>query len=202
LSSKDFFDRYYQAHNQPYYSKSLYSFFNEIVLAKLPSHELKILELGGGSFSLFEDFSDLKAEITSIDFSSEAIAKAPQSKINYLEADISNSSYFNEAKYDLIFDSHCLNCITGSDQRDLAFKNIYGSLKEGGIFTSELMVQPSGEKVFMPLKVIKTVREFEEEILSYGFRILSFMVSRSEHFETVVDGVEVKCDLLRVVVGK
>jgi SAM-dependent methyltransferase len=201
LSSKDFFDRYYQAHNQPYYSKSLYSFFNEIVLSKFFPHELRILELGGGSFSLFEDFSNLKAEITSIDFSKEAINKAPKSRINYLEMDITGDS-FDKAKYDLVFDSHCLNCITDEEQRKVAFKNIYGSLKPDGIFASELMVQPSGEFVSMPLKVIKTARELEEEILSHGLRILSFMVLKTERFGTVVDGREVECDLLRVVAGK
>ncbi|MDD4973173.1 MAG: class I SAM-dependent methyltransferase [Bacteriovorax sp.] len=202
MNSKDFFDQFYQKTKEHSYSKSLYTFFEEIVRPRLSTSDLVILELGSGHFSLFEDISDLQAEVTAIDFSSSAIALAPKSKISYKEVSLVDGLFFNEAKYDLVFDSHCINCITNEEERDIAFKNIYASLKVDGLFASELMIQPDVDQVSMPFKMIKSTQDVEQEIISHGFRILYFTISRDSGFTSVVDGKEIKCDLLRLVAEK
>ncbi|MBC7539547.1 MAG: class I SAM-dependent methyltransferase [Bacteriovorax sp.] len=202
MNSKDFFNQFYKKTKEHSYSKSLYTFFENNVRPRLTQNDLKILELGSGYFSLFEDITNLSADITAIDFSSLAIAKAPKSKITYKEVNIVESTFFNEAKYDLVFDSHCLNCITNEDDRDNAFKNIYSSLKADGLFASELMIQPEVGSVSMPFKMIKTAVELEQEIISHGFKILYFMISKESGFTSIVEGREIKCDLLKLVVQK
>jgi SAM-dependent methyltransferase len=202
LNSKDFFNQFYKKTKEHSYSKSLYTFFEENVRPRLILDDLKILDLGSGYFSLFEDITNLSADVTAIDFSSLAIAKASKSKITYKEVNIVENTFFNEAKYDLVFDSHCLNCIANEDDRDNAFKNIYSALKTGGIFASELMIQPETGAVSMPFKMIKTAVELEQEIISHGFRILYFSVSSESGFASVIEGKEVKCDLLKLIAQK
>ena len=193
--------------NQDYsYSSSLINFFENTVRARLSEHDLKILDLGCGFYSLFEDVLNLNAEITAIDFSNIAIEKALQSKkgskICYKEAGILDAQYFSEAKYDLIFDSHCINCIESNEERELAIKNIYSSLKKGGLLASELMIQPEIGFVSMPLKMIQSSIQIEKEILSRGFKILYFMVSRDSGFTSMINGNEIKCDLLKLIAEK
>ena len=54
----------------------------------------------------------------------------------------------------------------------------------------------------MPFKMIKSAVELEQEIVSHGFQILYFMISKDSGFINETDGVEVKCDLLKVVATK
>lgn len=202
MDSKEYFEQFYEKKTEHLYSKSLYHFFEHIIRPRLSSDQLEILELGSGHYSLFEDIVDLNAQVTAIDFSAHAIAKAPKSKILYKELNIVDNLFFNESIFDLVFDSHCVNCIINKTERDIAFKNIYSALKTNGLFASELMIQPNGEKVFMPFKMIKSAIEMEEELLSYGFKIRYFTISRDDVFTNVVDGKEIKCDVLKVIVQK
>ena len=110
-----------------FYSRSLFDFFEKIVRPRLFNSDLKILELGSGNYSFFEDVLNLNAEITAIDYSSAAIESAVSSKINYQEINVLDSNFFISAKYDLIYDSHCINCIEIDDERNIAFKNIYSA---------------------------------------------------------------------------
>jgi len=202
LNSKDFFEQFFKINPKHSYSQSLLHFFEEIVRPRLAANQLSILDMGAGNYSLFEDLQKFNAKITAIDFSKNAIKNAPQTSINYLEGDITDSTFFSAAKYDLIFDSHCLNCLTTEEQRDLAFKNIYLALATGGIFASEMMIQPIGAQVSMPFKMIKSALELEQEIISHGFKIVYFMISRDSSFATMVDGVETKCDVVKIVAQK
>jgi len=202
LNSKDFFEDFFEKNKSHTYSPSLKSFFFEIVLPKLNVKHLKVLDLGAGNYSLFEDIPDFEADITALDFSHTAIINSPQSKIKYREGSIIDPVFFPHSECDLIFDSHCLNCITNEVERDLAFKNIYHGLATGGIFAGEMMIQPTNGNVSMPFKMIKSTLDLEQEILSHGFKILYFMISRDSGFTNEVDGIEVKCDLLKVVATK
>ncbi len=199
MNSKGFFNQFYKNATELSYEKSLLDFFEQNIRARLSNHKINILELGGGAYSLFEEVSNLEAEVTSIDFSSVAILKAPLSQIKYREINLIDPSFFEKEMFDLVFDSHCLNCLTDETERELAFKNIFSSLKPGGLFASELMVQPPNESVSIPFKKIKSAMELEREILSHGFKILYFVISRQSGFTSLVEGVEVRCDLLRVV---
>lgn len=202
MNSKDFFEQFFKINTKHSYSQSLLLFFEEIVRPRLCGNQLNILDIGAGNYSLFEDVQKLNAKITAIDFSQNAIDFAPQSSISYLQGDITDAKFFSTANYDLLFDSHCLNCLTTEEQRDLAFKNIYLALVTGGIFASEMMIQPIGAHVSMPFKMIKSALELEQEIISHGFKIVYFMISRDSSFATMVDGVERKCDVLKIVAQK
>ena len=202
MEAKDFFNHFYKKALSLSFEKSLLNFFNDNVFGRLPEKELKILDLGGGFYSLFEEIHHFNGHVTSIDFSAEAIKRAPQSKINYLEMNILDSEFFKANHFDLIFDSHCLNCITDQAERDISFKNIYSALSVDGIFASELMIQPGKDSVMMPYKCIKTAMELESEILSHGFKIIYFFISKDCGFTNVVEGVEIQCDLLRVIARK
>lgn len=202
MNSKDFFEQFFKINTKHSYSQSLLLFFEEIVRPRLGGNQLNILDIGAGNYSLFEDVQKLNAKITAIDFSQNAIDFAPQSSISYLQGDITDATFFSTANYDLLFDSHCLNCLTTEEQRDLAFKNIYLALVTGGIFASEMMIQPIGAHVSMPFKMIKSALELEQEIISHGFKIVYFMISRDSSFAMMVDGVETKCDVLKIVAQK
>jgi len=205
LNSKDYFENYFKHQKKLNYSKSLLNFYEEIVSLKINSKQaLKILDIGSGHYSIFEDVKDLNADMTAMDFSQTAIAQSPKSKIKYLLGDISETKFFKDKLnyYSLIFDSHCLNCILEEDQRAAALTNIYQSLAIDGLFASQLMVQPIGSKVAMPFKMIKSAMELEEEFISHGFKIRYFMVSKNSGFTNTTDGLEVNCDLLRVIASK
>ena len=202
MDAKDFFNQFYKKAQVLSFEKSLLSFFNDNVFGRMPEKELNILDLGGGFYSLFEEIHNLKGYVTSIDFSAEAINRAPESKINYLEMNILDSDFFKAEQFDLIFDSHCLNCITDQAERDISFKNIYSALSADGIFATELMIQPSIDPVMMPFKCIKTAMDLELEILSHGFKIMYFVISKECGFTNVVEGEEIQCDLLRVIARK
>lgn len=202
MNSKDYFEKYFKSNKGNTYSKSLLEFFETVVRARLPSNKLIILDLGSGNYSLFEDVSNLNAEITAIDFSTNAVKNAPISNIRYIEVDVTKHNFFKDSKFDLIFDSHCFNCITDETNRNEAYQNIYRALKCDGLFSSEMMVQPTGPKVSMPYKAIKTTLEIEQELISHGFKILYFNISRDSGFISEINGIEIKCDLLKIVAQK
>ncbi len=201
MDSKKYFDQFYKNAPEYSYSKSLLTFFKTQVKERLPNNS-KILDIGCGSYSLFEDIKDFRSSVIAMDFSEEAIKKSPQSKITYVNSSVADEKYFQEESFDLVFDSHCMNCITDESERAKAFKNIYRSLKSDGLFASELMVNPIDREVFLPFKIIKSAMELEQEILLHGFKIIYFMISKDNNFSTVVDGVEVNCDVLRVIARK
>lgn len=201
MDSKQIFNRYYQKYQEKYFSQSLLSFFEAHVRHRIPEFST-ILDLGCGNYSIFEEVKDLKAEIIAIDFSSEAIREAPKSAIHYREKSLTDDSFFSEDKFNLIFDSHCMNCLVEESQRAKAFENIFNALKTDGLFASEFMVQPIDHRVEMPLKMIKTARELEEEILSHKFKIIYFTILRDSSFVNEINGEKITCDVLRVIARK
>ncbi len=199
LNSLALFNQLYTNELVTSYSSSLLDFFKTDVLKRLPS-EAKILDIGSGSKSLFEEYLGLsKKNITAVDFSSVAILKANiNSQIKYLEMDITVPNILGEGLYDLVFDSHCLQCITDRHEREYAFRNIYNSLRPSGIAAFEMMTIPLGRPVNFPGKYIVESRELEQEILAHGFKIKYFVIERNIFFENE-DG---KCDLVRTIIEK
>ncbi len=194
------FDRFYREHSEKQFSSSLKQFFQSVVLQRLPDPQ-NVLELGCGNYSLFEECK-LNAKITAIDFSPVAIDQAPKSNIIYQMRSITDEIFFSEGEFDLIFDSHCMNCLVEHWDRERAFNNIFKTLKNDGIFAGEFMVQPINGKVEVPLKMIKTARELEEEILSHKFKIIYFMISKDSSFVDEANGEKIFCDVLRVMAKK
>jgi 2-polyprenyl-3-methyl-5-hydroxy-6-metoxy-1,4-benzoquinol methylase len=190
------FDHYFSLNPSTKYSLSLLDFYKTCVSDKIIKNS-SVLELGCGNYSIFEDVTDNFLDITAIDFSKVAIENAPKSKVEYRQISVTDSSFFEESKFDLIFDSHCLNCIPSEDFFGV-LTNIFGSLKPNGIFASELMVQPDRFKIVSPNKTIYDCREVEMKLIEIGLKINYFIVSTSCNFE--VDGMKV--DLLRFVARK
>jgi SAM-dependent methyltransferase len=199
LNSLELFNQIYSNEVERAYSPSLLKFFESDVLPRLVNNP-QILDLGAGSKSLFEDTDTIKANITAIDFSHVAISKAKllPSEITYKEVDLGSPDVLEKEHYDLVFDSHCIHCITDEIKRKMAFINIYSALKKNGLFCAEMMVSPSGKEVTLPNKHVVNARELEEEILSYGFKIIYFLIVR----DLVFGSNNGDCDLLRVILRK
>lgn len=199
MNSLELFNQIYAKETERGYSASLRDFFKSTVRSRLPNNHATILDLGCGSKSLFEDTDLEKANITAIDFSPVAIAKASgKSGITYKEVDLSIQNALAKSQYDLIFDSHCLHCITDEAKRGVAFTNIYQALKSDGLFCAEMMVLPGGRKFSIPNKHVVEARVIEEEILSHGFKIIYFMIVR----DLVFGNDNGDCDLVRVICRK
>jgi SAM-dependent methyltransferase len=201
LDAKGFFNRHYKNHPERIISPSLLNFFETQVRSRL-SRPVSILELGSGNFSLFEEVEDLDATVTAIDFSPVAIKQAPKSAVKYYEKSLMQNSFFSEGEFDLVFDSHCMNCLVKQEDRNLAYENIHRVLNKDGIFAAEFMVQPIDKVIELPFKRIKTASELEEELLTHGFKIFYFMISKDHSFGSVVKGEEIFCDVLRIMAKK
>ena len=195
LSEQDF-NNFYKEKNDQSVSPSLLGFFNEILKTRLSARD-KILDLGCGNYSIFEAIDQSDFNITAIDFSSVAIGNAPKSKIKYQQVSLLDESYFHQPKFNLVFDSHCLNCIE-VDKVDIAFANIFNSLFANGIFASEIMVQPSGAKIISNEKTILECRDVETKLINTGFKIVYFIISTKTIFSVNNQTV----DLLRFVAIK
>lgn len=162
--------------------------------------ESKILEIGCGSNSLFED--QKFKNVTAIDKSLDCILSAPEnSLVNYLAQDITKS--FVEKDFDLIVDSHAIHCILDLDHRQLALKNIYQSLKPNGLLASEMMIKKKSSDPYslFPERLILSSFEVEEELVKNGFKIKYFYISPDLYF---LDDVSMKnkCDVLRIIAEK
>lgn len=199
MNSLELFNQVYTNETERAYAISLLDFFKREIQKRL-SHEAHILDLGSGSKSLFEeDLGLYRQHITAIDFSPVAILKAQgKSEIKYLEVDVTIPKSLGYELYDLVFDSHCIHCITDKAKREKAFNNIFNSLKADGIAAFEMMILSSSRAVAIPGKYVVDARELEQEILSYGFKIIYFMIVGDLSFENE----NRKCDLVRVIVRK
>ena len=199
MNSLELFNQFYTNEIEATYSSSLLDFFKVHLLKRL-SKNAQILDIGSGSKSIFEEELDLsKDNITAVDFSPVAILKAQiNSQIKYLEIDITTPESLGHSLFDLVFDSHCLNCITDRTKREFAFKNIYDSMKPSGIAAFEMMVNHSGESKALPGKYLVDSRELEQEILAHNFKIIYFVIVRNAFFENE----NTRCDLLRVITKK
>jgi 2-polyprenyl-3-methyl-5-hydroxy-6-metoxy-1,4-benzoquinol methylase len=198
LNSLEKFNQFYTQEIERAYESSLVSFFNSQITSRLPKDPM-ILDIGSGSKSIFEDLKVEGALITAIDFSSVAITKAQShSLLNYELRDITKDHSIEENTYDLIFDSHCLHCITNPKERDGALNNIYNGLKADGIFCAEMMVSPLKKEVELPFKYVRPAFDLEQELLNNKFVIKYFMIVRDLKFENA-NG---ECELLRVIATK
>lgn len=199
MNSLEKFNEHYKKSSSREYEISLKAFFDSQVRSRLPSTKSKVLDLGAGSMSMFEE-TDLDLElITAIDFSSVAIELAQgHSKIHYQVLDLSQPHALKKDEYDLIYDSHCLHCIEDPADRKIAFKNILEALNSEGLFAAEMMVQPTGRNIIQPYKYIPSARDLEAELLETGFKIIYFMIIQDLKFSNENGD----CDLLRVISRK
>lgn len=199
LNSLEQFNQLYRHEKEAVFARSLLDFFQTSVAPRLMSNGPKVLDLGPGTRSIFEETALLKSNITALDFSDVAVEKANSSTgINYILGDISEPGILKDHTFDLIFDSHCLHCLLDPKKREQAIINIYQALANEGLFCAEMMVQSPGKKADFPMKYVPDARTLEEEILGHGFKILYFMIVPGLAF---ANGGE-ECDLLRVIARK
>ncbi|MBC7713152.1 MAG: class I SAM-dependent methyltransferase [Rhizobacter sp.] len=199
MNSLEHFNHYFQTASGDQSNASLIEFYRSVVFERLLKSEPEILDLGCGTRSIFEDLNVVKEKVIAVDFSNVAIEKTPShTTINYLVVDLTTPNAFGKSKFDLIFDSHCLHCIEGYSEREVAFKNIYNALGEDGLFCAEMMIQKSYKYVHLPFKHVPTALELEREILESGLKIIYFLISPGMVFHNE-NG---ECDLLRVVCRK
>jgi 2-polyprenyl-3-methyl-5-hydroxy-6-metoxy-1,4-benzoquinol methylase len=184
-------------------ARSLVDFYTMIVSPRINVKNPKILDLGCGNYSLFEDFDLEKNSVTAIDFSEHAISTAPcESHVNYKHIDITATDLSFTQQYDLVFDSHCLHCLMSENERSQALLNIKNALGESGLLCAEMMVQRLHKKISMPFKNIKEAMDIESELINSGFRILYFMINSDLAFVHHAGELELECDLLRVIACK
>lgn len=183
------------------FAPSLLSFFQKTVSNFLQIQNPRVLELGSGDHSIFEDTNLNKKYIEALDLRIN-LNSANTSGINYLKGDITETNFLNSNYYDLVFDSHCLHCLQSIKEQELALQNIYNLLKTDGIFAAEIMVQPSGNKVHFPKRLVRESIEIETLILNLGFKIRYFVIVPQMSFYFEHSEGEITCDMLRVVAKK
>lgn len=145
--------KYYEAYAPVYESKlkkgeihftpnqSLIEFFNQDVKNRHQTDICKILELGSGPGSIFNEMNQSNYEILGVDLSPAAIQYAKENNIHknisFECLDVLKMNF--ESSFDVIVDSHFFHCLTDSNDRVKALSNIYKALKKDGLFVLETM---------------------------------------------------------------
>lgn len=198
MNSLEQFNHFYSVNPEAFYEASLLEFFNSVVSKRIES-PCKILDLGPGTKSIFEDTTINHSLVTALDYSPKALENAKKnSSIDYRLGDITQDVFLERDLYDLVFDSHCLHCVTDANSRSLAFKNILAVMKSEALFAAEMMVQPVKGKIEMPHKYIPEAFNLEKELQNAGFRIEYFMIGKGLSFKNAHG----ECDVLRVMARK
>ena len=173
MDQKDLFERAYKEMSQIFKpSSSLVDFYLNKVkkYIELPvANKIKVLEVGSGLGSLFQDESLIEEEknylsILGIDFCLNAVLEAEKmwedflcknkliSKkidIKFMMKNILDTLESKEP-YDLIIDSHCFHCLNGLNEQNKALKNMVSNLKIGGILAIETMVYHKNMSFYPP----------------------------------------------------
>lgn len=127
-------------------TKSLIEFFEKFKTQTDllgPVEGKRILEAGCGLGGMTHYFSKYTHEVLGVDFSDLAIMGAKKYAalkgldIGFKCHDLSAPGLDLEQKFDLIFDSHLLHCITGKERRENYFNFIKSHLNPGGIYMAE-----------------------------------------------------------------
>jgi 2-polyprenyl-3-methyl-5-hydroxy-6-metoxy-1,4-benzoquinol methylase len=137
-------DKYLDLNNQSLvkFSKSYFSSIGGEAFLNGKS----ILETGCGIGGMSQYFSTICDDVTGIDISTLAIAgaheicKLKNTSIHFRVADLSQPELELGRKFDIIFDSHLLHCLTNVEQRKNYLTFVKNHLNPGGIFMVETMI--------------------------------------------------------------
>jgi len=118
------------------------------LLKRFDLHGMRVLDLGCGTGMLSMHLQSLGADVTAVDFSDVAIARAREKKsdISFVCADLTKPFPFDDNVFDLVCDSHTSHCIVDEQKRKTFFKESTRVLKMGGLFLMETMVRSSKMK--------------------------------------------------------
>lgn len=109
----------------------------EEVLFRYP--EGPFLEVGCGAKPLLPDLLEGLGSVEGLDIDGKAVAKCQEVHPTTQFHEASITSFVAPRKYGFILDGHCLHCLDSLASYQQALKNIYQSLKPGGLFMIETM---------------------------------------------------------------
>ena len=161
----------------------------------------RVLELGCGEGHLCRLFAEHGYTVTGIDVSQVAVdwarSKQVDSRVRYIQADLSVSDPILDYKFDLIIDGNCLHCIVGDD-RPQFLRNARTMLKDNGIFfVSSLCRKDEGPTVTVlkdgePYRTVPSPDSLLKEIGGAGFLVLNHEVLERKtgfnHFRAFASG--------------
>lgn len=110
-----------------------------------PYAELRILDLGCGLGGMSFYFAEKGAKVVGVDVSSLALTSAKELarqkglEVNFVCLDLSLPQDAL-GKFDLVFDSHLLHCLTNEEHRKNYFEFVQKNLAPNGLFLLETMV--------------------------------------------------------------
>lgn len=154
-----------------------------------------VLDCGCGIGGMSYFFKSIGLEVEGVDISEMAISIANgldyfiTHPVSFKVQDLGQATNFNK-KYDLIFDSHLLHCITESDRRNQYYANVKKHMHENSHFLIETMVFDKMIKFpleyyfdensninqqidsnYYPVRKLLSDKELEQELLDNGFNI-------------------------------
>ena len=177
-------------------SPSLEDLANHPLMSELRIGEHSILEVGCGASSIFSKFKEPEQNVLAVDFSMAAINLANKEEgIDYRVLDVTEPWGLNKT-FDVIFDAHCIHCLTSREGRRHYLNEVKNHLNPRGRFFIESMVscsdmefpddflyldneetllQQIGEHA-IAVRYIPEARNLENEFLNAGFQIDYFKV--------------------------
>jgi SAM-dependent methyltransferase len=101
------------------------------------------LEIGCGGKPLLPDLLKGLGDIDCLDWDGDVLAKNRDTykEARFIEGDI--QSFVAPEQYGVILDAHLLHCLPSIDAYQMALRNVYKSLKPGGLFMVETMISHS-----------------------------------------------------------
>lgn len=101
------------------------------------------LEIGCGGFPVLPDLLEGLGPIDCIDIDSQVLSKCQKNypEAQFFEADI--RQFMAPEKYAVVLDGHLLHCLDSLESYQRSLKNIFRSLRPGGLFMMETMTSHS-----------------------------------------------------------
>lgn len=172
------------------------SYCQQFHFPQRPKEETKILDLGAGIGGMSLYLTKRGFDVASLDISSlaltilETLLNAEGLPFKTYCSDITAENLELGEKFDLIFDSHLLHCLTRPEDRERYFTFVKKHLKQDGLFLLETMAYHSKMQIpvghsfdedfilwqeinarEVPVRKILPSIELENEILNSDFKI-------------------------------
>jgi SAM-dependent methyltransferase len=168
-------------HHYSYHEFLIYYFHH----LEVPRHQhIQVLQLGSGDRFLRDLCQEYKIKLSVLDKQPSTSPEAlEQLGINFIERNL--TEYQQKDFFDVIVDHHCLHCLHDQDKIEVALRNIYSSLKKGGLFIGEMMIEHPKlslsedfiyrdhkifcKEPFVPLRWAPPARKIENILNEVGF---------------------------------
>lgn len=185
---------------------------------------LKILDCGGAPGGVAMQLARMGAQVTLVDFASEAIALADALarhqglSLRTVQADVAQPDAQLAETYHLIIDHHLLHCLPSTPERFSFHRFMQDHLRAGGVVVGETMAHrkklfmPPGwrlddEKVlwqqladWVPVRRIADSLELEDEFNRAGWKIVFFYYYGNYGVAPAEDFWDIPADILPAAV--